>query len=561
MSDLVRISQLSALDVVDLSANYFVVLDVADTAQSAEGSTKKVSGETLSDAIWGLSSIYISNDTTVNTNSANWQNTFTNFAAQSANNISGYTTVNTNSANWQNTFTNFAAQSANNISTRTTVNTNSANWQSAYTTVNTNSASWGTGGGGSGTGLSIFSEVSSVVSPNDSIPVHTLSVKSSSTDIDVALIAKGSGATLAQIPNNGGGGAKRGIYATDWQKVRGPIGQVASGPFGVISGGGYNTASGSYSTVAGGASNTASGNYAAIAGGSSNTVNSGTTGTHCFIGGGQYNSIATNSRFSGIASGSTNAITGIYDFIGCGKNSTIIGNFSTIAGGNYNRISSNTSTIGGGGANVIGVSAAHSTIAGGANNSVGAQYGTITGGVGNSALGDYDFIGGGWGNLASGGMSFIAGGKNAVASRYGQYSHASGTFSANGGAQYIRTVHRGSTSSTDPAILSLDGGIGYFPIPSNTAYSLNIKILGVQTDGLGMAEYNKRVIVKSIAGTSSLVSSVDITTPYEPNLSTDATVSVDNGSPNTLRITVTGISDEAWRWVAVVDGIEMLFNG
>jgi hypothetical protein len=531
MSDLVRISQLSALDVVDLSANYFVVLDVADTAQSAEGSTKKVSGETLSDAIWGLSSLYISNDTTVNTNSANWQNTFTNFASQSA----------------------------NNISTRTTVNTNSANWQSAYTTVNTNSASWGMGGGG--TGLSIFSEVSSVVLPNNSTPVHTLSVNSSSTNIDVALIAKGSGATLAQIPDNGnGGGAKRGTYATDWQKIRSSSGQVASGPFCVIAGGGYNAASGIFSTVAGGSSNNAVGDYAVIAGGSSNTV-SGGTGTHCFIGGGRFNSVGINSRYSGIASGSTNAITGIYDFIGCGKNSVIIGNFSTIAGGNYNRISSDTSTIGGGGGNYIGVSAAHAIIAGGSDNNIAAQYGTITGGYSNSVSGDYDFIGGGYDNAVSGEMAFIAGGKNAVASRYGQYSHASGTFISNGGAQYIRTVHRGSTVSADPAILSLDGGIGYFTIPSNTAYSLNIKILGVQTNGTGMAEYNKRVIVKNLAGTSSLVSSVDITTPYEPNASTDATVSVDNGSPDTLRISVTGISGEAWRWVAVVDGIEMLFTG
>lgn len=125
MSDVVRISQLSALDVVDLSANYFVVLDVADTTQSAEGSTKKVSGETLSDAIWGLSSLYISNDTTVNTNSANWQNTFTNFAPQSANNISTRTTVNTNSANWQNTFTTVSSFSATWAATyvRTTLDT------------------------------------------------------------------------------------------------------------------------------------------------------------------------------------------------------------------------------------------------------------------------------------------------------------------------------------------------------------------------------------------------------------------------------------------------------
>lgn len=125
MSDLVRISQLSALSSVDLASNYFVVLDENDTTQSAEGSTKKVAGSTISDAIWALSSLYIT-----------------------ASDSSTTTTVNVNSANWQNTFTNFSTQSANNISVRTTVNSNSANWQSVYSTVNANSATTWVGGGG-----------------------------------------------------------------------------------------------------------------------------------------------------------------------------------------------------------------------------------------------------------------------------------------------------------------------------------------------------------------------------------------------------------------------------
>jgi hypothetical protein len=81
--------------------------------------------------------------------SASWQNTYTSFSVQSANNASVYSTVNANSAtawnyqgtdvksltaNWQNTYTNFSTQSANNTS--------------VYSTVNANSATWGTGSGG-----------------------------------------------------------------------------------------------------------------------------------------------------------------------------------------------------------------------------------------------------------------------------------------------------------------------------------------------------------------------------------------------------------------------------
>ena len=130
---------------------------------------------------------------------ANWDQTYTNFSTQSANNLnvysafnsnssnydSVYTTVQTNSANWnyqgtdiksltgnwQDTYTDFSVQSANNISVYTTVNQNSAtnwnyqgtdiksltgNWNqtytnfsaqsannlSVYTNVNTNSSNW-----------------------------------------------------------------------------------------------------------------------------------------------------------------------------------------------------------------------------------------------------------------------------------------------------------------------------------------------------------------------------------------------------------------------------------
>ena len=154
-------------------------------------------------SIWVNGSEYNGSD--VKSLTGNWENTYTNFSIQSANNLSVYNSVNSNSAttwnyqgtdiksltsnwqstystvnitsaNWNSVYSSFNSQSANNSSVFSTVQTNSAttwnyqgtdiksltsNWQNTYTnfsiqsannistysTVQVNSASWGTGGG------------------------------------------------------------------------------------------------------------------------------------------------------------------------------------------------------------------------------------------------------------------------------------------------------------------------------------------------------------------------------------------------------------------------------
>ncbi|MDI3309380.1 MAG: glycosyl hydrolase family 28-related protein [Acetobacteraceae bacterium] len=108
-------------------------------------------------------------------------------------------------------------------------------------------------------------------------------------NISLALVAKGSGALLASLPDGtAAGGAARGMNAVDWQQSRDTAAKVASGTNATIGGGRQNTASGSDSTVAGGAGNSASapqsavgggltnfasGNASVVAGGSNNTAN------------------------------------------------------------------------------------------------------------------------------------------------------------------------------------------------------------------------------------------------------------------------------------------------
>ena len=285
-------------------------------------------------ASWAIDN---STDTGVRELTGNWQSSYTVLTSTSANWNDTRSTVQNNSAttwnyqgtdvksltaNWQNTYTTFSAQSANNLS--------------VYSTVNANSATWGTGGGGGG--LTIFSEVSSVTSPNNTIPTFGLSARSLSANVDFAIIPKGSGALLAQIPDGStNGGDKRGMYATDWQRVRDQSYQVASGANSIIGGGANNTATGNFAAIVGGVYNTVSGQDSIVGGGASNHA----SGDTSIIVGGQTNNATGN--FAAIVGGVDNFASGANSFIACGSsnntnnqaNTFILGSSITAPSANY----------------------------------------------------------------------------------------------------------------------------------------------------------------------------------------------------------------------------------
>lgn len=170
-----------------------------------------------------------------------------------------------------------------------------------------------TGGGG---GLTHFVESESTASPNATVPVDALTATDAGfANIDVAIVAKGTGATLAQVPTaSSAGGNKRGTYATDLQKQRSTAAQVASGTNSVICGGQSNTSSGTNSVVCGGDSNTASTTGATVAGGGTNTA----SGSYSTVGG-----------------GILNTASGPYSTVSGGRNHTSNGEYSFISGGRY----------------------------------------------------------------------------------------------------------------------------------------------------------------------------------------------------------------------------------
>jgi hypothetical protein len=223
--------------------------------------------------------------------------------------------------------------------------------------------SWATAGGGGG--LTHFVESEETASPNATVPVDALTATDASyTDIDVALVAKGTGATLAQVPDGtSAGGNKRGTYATDLQKIRSTAVQVASGNYSTIAGGYTNTASGLRSTVAGGNDNVASGQDSAVCGGHDNITSS----NYSFIGGGQSNEAKTSTHAT-CAGGRSNDATGQYSFVGGGIFNTASGLRSIVVAGDTNAASGSNSCIVGGQDNIA--NASQSFVAGGRRGTV-----------------------------------------------------------------------------------------------------------------------------------------------------------------------------------------------
>jgi hypothetical protein len=166
-------------------------------------------------------------------------------------------------------------------------------------------------------GLTGFTAAESTTSPNNTVYVDSLTASAASTNADVALVAKGTGAFLAQVPDSTTtGGNKRGAYAIDFQKTRSAATQVASGDYSVITGGERNTASGVHTLVSNGYENLSSGNYSSIVGGYLCTA----SGIASFISGGYQNLANSNYAFiGGGASGSSKSIVGNTVFVANGQ--------------------------------------------------------------------------------------------------------------------------------------------------------------------------------------------------------------------------------------------------
>jgi hypothetical protein len=155
----------------------------------------------------------------------------------------------------------------------------------------------------------------SSASPNATVNVVSMTPSTATANSDLALVPKGNGALLAQVPTGTtAGGNKRGTYAVDLVRFRLNAANVASGDYSFLGGGYDNKASNFYSAVVGGA-----GNFA--------------TGNNSFIGGGIDNQ--ANNLASVVAGGRLNVASGDYSAVGGGREHIANSAFSTVSGGAY----------------------------------------------------------------------------------------------------------------------------------------------------------------------------------------------------------------------------------
>ena len=350
----------------------------------------------------------------------------------------------------------------------------------------------------------------------------TLSAESAGTgaaDLNMVIAPKGNGALIAELPDGtSAGGNARGTHAVDLQLDRANAADVASGSYSGVLSGISNRASGAYAVVGGGVGNTASGSHAIVGGGGDNNA----TGFYATVGGGAVNN-ATD-----------------YATIGGGTDNTASGGTATIGGGEFNTASFFCATIGGGSSNT-------------ATN----DYATIGGGVGNTASGSNATVGGGGGNTALGSYATIGGGVGGLADRHAMQAYSAGFFANQGDAQSARFVLRRKTVNNTATTLMLDGNSTRLTIPSGKVLAFTAKIAGVKSDGTSVAFFVRKGAIKNVGGTTSLAGTIEtIGTDIEDNASTDVAITADDTN-DALQINVTGIASETWRWVAVVEGVEI----
>ncbi len=178
-----------------------------------------------------------------------------------------------------------------------------------------------------GGGLTHFVESEGTASPNNTRPVDALTATDASySNLDVALAAKGTGATLAQVPDGTAtGGNKRGEYATDFQKSRWLGTEAATGDYASILGGRYNSASGFASSIIGGQYNISSGMVSL-----------------------SYGDGCTASNFASVAIGYGNYVSGLYSTCVGGSSSQITADKAVVIGGEAHLANSEASAVVGG---------------------------------------------------------------------------------------------------------------------------------------------------------------------------------------------------------------------
>lgn len=217
------------------------------------------------------------------------------------------------------------------------------------------------------------------------------------------------------------------------------------------------------------------------------------------------------------------------------------GNYAVVGGGESTRASGD-----------------HCVVSGGENNTASGYNSFVGGGYTNVASGTGTSIAGGNQNTTSGFYTSIPGGYGAKAEKYGEFAMASGYFGALGDCQRGNVQARIATSSSDAAILYLDGPSEKFSLVSGDHYSCRVHLIGAQSDG-STGDYYALVKIKNVGGTTSLSGTVRVLEAWEgdTNLGTPTISITADDTNDCLQISVTPANATATRWTAVIEYVKI----
>ena len=453
-----------------------------------------------------------------------------------------------------------------------------------------------------GGGLTGFTAALGTAAPNATVNVSSLTSSAVSTNADVAFVAKGTGATLAQVPDNAtNGGSKRGSYATDWQKFRNTNTQIASAYGSTISGGLQSTASGSRSAIGGGELHTASGDYSSVLGGLINTASS----PYSFVGGGGSNAAQTAATgYNVVVGGANNIASGNYSFVGGGgdavtatNRNTASGNWSCVTSGQSNTASGSYSAVVGGSSNTA--SNTNSAVVGGNNNSASSSAAVVLGGNGNGATGGNAVVLGGNSNGAGGSNAAVLGGNSNGATASGAAVVGASNSSANsteativggqvgttrsivgnfvtpassGPITFLQGVQQSGTlivgrQTTDATATRLTCNssaadtTNQVILPNNSAYYFRGSVTSGVTGGGNSAMWTFEGGIKrgANAAATTLIQSVINPVAADAGASTWIVALSADTTNGGLAVTVTGQASTTIRWVCKIETTEMTF--
>lgn len=177
------------------------------------------------------------------------------------------------------------------------------------------------------------------------------------------------------------------------------------------------------------------------------------------------------------------------------------------------------------------------------------------GGATVAATNSFGICGGGTVSGADGSLSH---GFTAIARVYSSRAFASHRFSTNGDVQGIEAILRNKTTDATPVILNANSASNRLTVPSGKIMHLVVNVTGVKSDGSAVAVYLRQVVIKNVAGTTSIVGAVN-TIGVDQTSGTNLNITADD-SNDALQIEVTGIVGETWRWEAIVYGSDLTYG-